>query len=78
MDINTARQSPFSIDGTCNVTDVGMDLFFHGSGDADGVCEIKDGAFNRENHVDDIKTTTRQPVIAFAVSGATAAFLTAN
>ena len=78
MYINKARQSRFPIDGTCNVTDVGMDLFIDGSSDADGVCERTNGAFDRENHVNDIKTTARQPIVAFAVSGATATFLTAD
>ena len=78
MDINKARQSRFSIDGTCNVTDVEMDLFIDWSSDADGVCERTDGAFDRENHVNYITTTARLPNIAFAVSGATAAFLTAD
>ena len=77
MDINKARQSPFSIDGTCNVTDVEMNLI-DGSSDADRVCKIKDGAFDRKNQEDDTKTTARQPIIAFAVKRVTAAFLTAD
>ena len=77
MDINKARQSPICIDGTCNVTDVEMNLI-DGSSDADGVCKIKDGAFQCKNQEDDTKTTTRQQIIAFAVKRVTVPFLTAD
>ena len=77
MDVNKARQSPFSIDGTCNFTDVEMNLI-DGSSDADGVCKIKNAAFQCKNQEDNTKTTARQPIIAYTVKRVTSAFLTAD